>query len=493
MRDTVAAWILILALTVNVSSAFFVQTPHPLPGASSTIKPDPRLSYNIPQNANCGFKLHQSHGNLLSHPGFSKSQLYEPGTRCRWEIESTRKGNVTIRFESIGIREFDYAVVIDGSLEGKLGFMCNVDRYKALGTAGNEYLGINHALLKRTPQPTFTSSTNRLLVDFCTHIFPTGTSRTGFEATFQTIAPAQPNPPEGSGINLIPIPAMPIVSPAPSPPHTCGRLPNQTTARIVGGSSAPRASWPWMCSLVHGRRHQCGCAVIGEQWVITAGHCFPRIIEQDAAVQPKMAVVIGTQDLKNARLKNLFDVERIVRHEEYINYRGISHDVALVKLRVPLQFTANVQAVCLPTRALDQVAVNGRVKCLTAGWGVTNAEQISELGEIATGPDDLQQLTIDTLYTNDECRLALNKDVSDVSSQVRITDTMFCAGFRVDEGGHDACQGDSGGPLVCEENGRWVLHGLVSYGLGCARPGIPGIYSKISALRPWIRERMESN
>lgn len=61
-------------------------------------------------------------------------------------------------------------------------------------------------------------------------------------------------------------------------------------------------------------------------------------------------------------------------------------------------------------------------------------------------------------------------------------DIMICAGGVT---GRDSCQGDSGGPLLTSAN---VQVGIVSFGDGCAKPGVPGaLYTRVSFYQEWIR------
>lgn len=71
--------------------------------------------------------------------------------------------------------------------------------------------------------------------------------------------------------------------------------------------------------------------------------------------------------------------------------------------------------------------------------------------------------------------------------------TQICAGLE--DGGKDACQGDSGSPLLIDDaaTGRAQVIGIVSAGIGCARPKLPGIYTRVSSYHGWIAAKMATS
>lgn len=54
-------------------------------------------------------------------------------------------------------------------------------------------------------------------------------------------------------------------------------------------------------------------------------------------------------------------------------------------------------------------------------------------------------------------------------------------------------QGDSGGPMVTQQGSVWIQSGVVSFGFGCARPNLPGVYSRVSRYQSWINSHIGSD
>jgi secreted trypsin-like serine protease len=86
------------------------------------------------------------------------------------------------------------------------------------------------------------------------------------------------------------------------------------------------------------------------------------------------------------------------------------------------------------------------------------------------------------IYSHEECERTENSGY--------LTEfAHLCAGWP--EGGKDGCQGDSGGPLICaDEENQPVLVGVTSWGFGCAEPGHPGVWARVSSYVDWIEENM---
>ncbi|KAL0113897.1 hypothetical protein PUN28_011317 [Cardiocondyla obscurior] len=92
---------------------------------------------------------------------------------------------------------------------------------------------------------------------------------------------------------------------------------------------------------------------------------------------------------------------------------------------------------------------------------------------------------VDVLVVNQpQCQTALR--TTRLGASFNLDNSFMCAGGQV---GKDACTGDGGSPLVCStNNGPYQVVGLVTWGIGCASPGVPGVYTSVSSLSSWIND-----
>lgn len=155
-------------------------------------------------------------------------------------------------------------------------------------------------------------------------------------------------------------------------------------------------------------------------------------------------------------------------HPQY-NFFTYENDLALLKLDRSLQYMPHVAAICLPPDTTGNlVGTNATV----TGWG-----RLSEGGVL---PSLLQEVQV-PIVSNDKCKSMFQA----AGRNEFIPGIFMCAGYET--GGRDSCQGDSGGPLqVKDPSGRWMLAGIISWGIGCAEPNLPGVCTRITKFKPWI-------
>uniref|UniRef100_A0A6Q2ZN26 Zmp:0000001114 n=1 Tax=Esox lucius TaxID=8010 RepID=A0A6Q2ZN26_ESOLU len=237
----------------------------------------------------------------------------------------------------------------------------------------------------------------------------------------------------------------------------CGVRPYKLN-RIVGGENAQVGEWPWQVSLhFQTMGHVCGASIISNKWLLSAAHCFK--------TTSNWWTYSGMQDQYKQDIAQQRLLKTIITHPDY-SQMTYDYDVALLELSQPLVFTNTIQPICLPT---SSHLFPAGIPCWVTGWGT-----LREGGATAQ------------LLQKAEVKI-INDTVCDVVTEGQVTSRMLCSGFLA--GGVDACQGDSGGPLVCfEENGKWFQAGIVSWGEGCARRNKPGVYSRVTKLRDWIRQ-----
>jgi hypothetical protein len=252
--------------------------------------------------------------------------------------------------------------------------------------------------------------------------------------------------------------------------------------RIVNGTAAEYEMWPFIAMIgfrgYGGIGQFCAGSIINDRHILTAAHCF----RGWGVISPQQfTVTLGAYskvDSEGAAKKNqrTYFIAKVTCHENFeARADTIIYDICLVQLTETIQFNENVQPVCLPE---NDIQPEPGTHCIVAGWGETEN----------TGDNSILQKAIIPIVDAKKCQESYDEEGVNIRG-----DQHLCAGFK--EGQVDACQGDSGGPMVCMSSlGNYPeLYGIVSFGVGCALPGNPGVYTNVARFRNWIKSAVEGS
>ncbi|XP_057379778.2 trypsin-1-like [Daphnia carinata] len=252
------------------------------------------------------------------------------------------------------------------------------------------------------------------------------------------------------------------------------RIPQE---KIVGGYIVAPNSLPFQVSIQRRPRptadwmHYCGGSILDSKIVVTAAHCISGI---DAT---NLRVVAGEHSLSiDSRLEQKSMPVSVIVHENF-NSDTFQNDIALVYMsKIPLDLSVpSAKAIQLPP-PVSQYDPSLGTRMNVSGWGFT---------EPSSGPSERLSDVLRTvnigIISDDIC----DKTYGGSPYRPVVFPSMLCAG-DMNKGGLDSCQGDSGGPLFTSNGSSAVLHGIVSWGEGCAIASYPGVYTQVSYYLDWI-------
>jgi len=238
--------------------------------------------------------------------------------------------------------------------------------------------------------------------------------------------------------------------------------------RVVHGEQAEEGQFAYQAGLKTPWADQiyCGGAFIDPEIVITAAHCTK------GRVASGINVIGGSIDPKSQESTVRAKVTEIQKFD--YNPTTKVNDFVLLILDHPVPVcdeTADrskkvhcVDLIKLPDPSFD---ASSEMNCTVTGYGMLTFHGVQT--------KYLRYVNV-VVHSQDKC-FKMYKGHTNIFNET----VMMCAGGK----DRDACQGDSGGPLMCEINKddgavERVLAGVVSWGIGCATPDVPGAYVRLT-------------
>uniref|UniRef100_G3MRF2 Peptidase S1 domain-containing protein n=1 Tax=Amblyomma maculatum TaxID=34609 RepID=G3MRF2_AMBMU len=235
--------------------------------------------------------------------------------------------------------------------------------------------------------------------------------------------------------------------------------------RIEGGKEAVPGSWPWHVQVnMRNGHHRCSGALVDDEHVVTAAQCIWKL--KDVGVLKVLAGAHSRDSVAEGEMSA--DVAEACVYEGYRG--GHVNNIAILRLKEPLNRTDTVQPICLPDK---NAPVVGGWNVYATGYGHTHHDHDSPVS-------GLSQARVKTV-TNNMCYDENDEEVPR---------SVFCTVY--DHG--SPCKHDVGGPVMSKVNGVWTLHGVVSGGAkGCRVGEHPMLHTRVALFADLIDRYTHGN
>ncbi len=234
------------------------------------------------------------------------------------------------------------------------------------------------------------------------------------------------------------------------------------TPRIVNGAPVRDGAYPFFVRVDHNWYPTCGGSLVAPDVILTAAHCFPPEENTHLSV-----LINGYHDGPFEKEGQYYrDVIETVKHPDYKPTAWAYFDDLML-----MRIDENVTEIPYITINRDTEQPEDDEEVTVMGLGA--------LSEEGGYPSLLQAVDVG-IVDHDTCSDAYEK----VYLGPIVEETMVCAGSITDLP-QDSCQGDSGGPMI---NQLGIQVGVISFGIGCARKGYPGVNARTS--QKWLSDTL---
>lgn len=223
---------------------------------------------------------------------------------------------------------------------------------------------------------------------------------------------------------------------------------NNSDVTVELGREVSIGEVPYQIALYRDNYFVCGGAIIAVDWVLTAADCV-----QDGG---NFGVRAGSSS--NAEGGQIRHISAIVINGGF-DATTKENDIALLRVGQPFVWSRFVRPAKLPGPR-SKIPEN----LLVTGWG-------TEEDVINDAENQLRGLEV-TYVPHETCAYAY-------LNAANITENVLCASVSEKH----ACQGDIGGPMAYQG----TIYGIQSFGAGCTRIDIPGIFTSVQRQLRWIK------